>query len=277
PGHASGARVFGFQGTYSTSSGLDYMVNRYYTPKAAEFLSVDPELTSTHQPYAFGGGDPLNETDPLGLEWYWVHTTWHTYQGTKYAYECGGSVGHRSHNGTSGDHCGSKWCTNDGPCTTHAARGFDDAYGTPVASDAPGESASGAPTNVVAQFLQAMAEFTAFLRAVVANQQQLQEDRNAEQRSEEGPIDPATMGPIYPPSSDAGTNNGGRKLTGFGAVARTADVLGSAATCGATGGEIGGLFGFGGAIAGAAIGFFGCGIAAGVTGNWTEPPGPPSP
>ncbi|MGH9090686.1 MAG: DUF6531 domain-containing protein, partial [Acidimicrobiales bacterium] len=37
---------FGFQGTYSTSSGLDYMVNRYYTPKAAEFLSVDPELTS---------------------------------------------------------------------------------------------------------------------------------------------------------------------------------------------------------------------------------------
>ncbi len=69
----SGTKVtpFGFQGTYTTASGLDYMVNRYLTPTTDQFLSVDPMLAETGQPYAFTGDDPLNETDPLGLKgWY---------------------------------------------------------------------------------------------------------------------------------------------------------------------------------------------------------------
>ena len=59
--------VFGFQGSYADASGLDYMINRYYTPTTDQFLSVDPDLLQTGQPYAFTTDDPLNMTDPLGL------------------------------------------------------------------------------------------------------------------------------------------------------------------------------------------------------------------
>ncbi|MGH9089969.1 MAG: RHS repeat-associated core domain-containing protein [Acidimicrobiales bacterium] len=160
---------FGFQGTYSTSSGLDYMVNRYYTPKDAQFLSVDPELTSTHEPYAFGGGDPLNETDPLGLTWFWsyTHTTWYTYapgslKAQLHGMECGTPFGLGT-NETSGNHCGSKWCSGNGLCTAGAAKAFDLSYGTSLP---PAE-----PTNTVAIFLQTMANFTAYINAGLANQQ----------------------------------------------------------------------------------------------------------
>ena len=63
----SSSTSFAFQGGYRDSSGLEYLVNRYYTTKTAQFLSADPMLTSTGQPYAFTAGDPLNATDPLGL------------------------------------------------------------------------------------------------------------------------------------------------------------------------------------------------------------------
>ena len=42
-------------------------VGRYYDPGTDQFLSVDPDLAETGQPYAFTGDDPLNATDPLGL------------------------------------------------------------------------------------------------------------------------------------------------------------------------------------------------------------------
>jgi uncharacterized protein RhaS with RHS repeats len=42
-------------------------VDRYYDPATDQFLSVDPDLAATGQPYAFTGDDPLNKTDPLGL------------------------------------------------------------------------------------------------------------------------------------------------------------------------------------------------------------------
>jgi hypothetical protein len=44
-----------------------HLVNRYYDPASYQFLSIDPKVASTMQPYAFVGGDPLNESDPLGL------------------------------------------------------------------------------------------------------------------------------------------------------------------------------------------------------------------
>jgi RHS repeat-associated protein len=59
---------FGFQGAYTDPSGLVYLVNRYYDPSTDQFLSVDPDVAETGQPYAFTGDDPLNETDPLGLK-----------------------------------------------------------------------------------------------------------------------------------------------------------------------------------------------------------------
>jgi hypothetical protein len=42
-------------------------VNRYYDPSAGQFLSVDPDVAETGQPYAYTEDDPLNKTDPLGL------------------------------------------------------------------------------------------------------------------------------------------------------------------------------------------------------------------
>ena len=58
---------FGFQDGYTDPSGAVYLINRYYTPKTDQFISVDPDLAQTGEPYAFTGDDPLNLTDPLGL------------------------------------------------------------------------------------------------------------------------------------------------------------------------------------------------------------------
>ncbi len=65
----SGANVspFGFQGSYTDSTGLIYLINRYYDPTNDQFLSVDPMVEQTNQPYAFVNDNPLNSTDPLGL------------------------------------------------------------------------------------------------------------------------------------------------------------------------------------------------------------------
>lgn len=105
---------FGFQGSYGTASGLDYMVNRYYTPTTDQFLSVDPDLAKTGQPYAFTNDDPLNMADPLGLvpgKYYWNNTTWNKYQGTKYTYLC---VGNQIH-------CGGPSC-HGGPCVPSSSK-----------------------------------------------------------------------------------------------------------------------------------------------------------
>jgi hypothetical protein len=43
------------------------LVGRYYDPATDQFMSVDPLVMVTGQPFAFTGDDPINETDPLGL------------------------------------------------------------------------------------------------------------------------------------------------------------------------------------------------------------------
>ncbi len=58
---------FGFAGGYTEPTGLIYLVNRYYDPATGQFLSVDPALQSTQQPYSYANGDPLNAVDPSGL------------------------------------------------------------------------------------------------------------------------------------------------------------------------------------------------------------------
>jgi hypothetical protein len=43
------------------------LVGRYYDPGTGQFISVDPLVNETGQPYAYTGDDPVNGTDPLGL------------------------------------------------------------------------------------------------------------------------------------------------------------------------------------------------------------------
>ncbi|MEO9180359.1 MAG: RHS repeat-associated core domain-containing protein, partial [Acidimicrobiales bacterium] len=62
---------FGFQGSYVDSTGLIYLINRYYDPTTDQFLSIDPDVMATDQPYVFTNDDPLNGTDPTGLLCLW--------------------------------------------------------------------------------------------------------------------------------------------------------------------------------------------------------------
>jgi RHS repeat-associated protein len=59
---------FGFAGGYTDPTGLIYLVNRYYDPAAGQFLSVDPMVAETGQPYAYADDDPVNAIDPIGLD-----------------------------------------------------------------------------------------------------------------------------------------------------------------------------------------------------------------
>ncbi|HXO11823.1 MAG TPA: RHS repeat-associated core domain-containing protein, partial [Mycobacterium sp.] len=41
--------------------------NRYYNPATGQFVSVDPDVAGTGEPYGYAGGDPVDNTDPDGL------------------------------------------------------------------------------------------------------------------------------------------------------------------------------------------------------------------
>ena len=43
-------------------------INRYYDPSTDSFMSVDPDLQSTDQAFVFTNDNPLNSTDPLGID-----------------------------------------------------------------------------------------------------------------------------------------------------------------------------------------------------------------
>ena len=50
----------------STDNGLIYLRARTYDPSTAQFLSVDPALSETGEPYAYTGDSPVNGDDPTG-------------------------------------------------------------------------------------------------------------------------------------------------------------------------------------------------------------------
>ncbi len=47
---------------------MESVLNRYYDPSTDSFISVDPDVQETDQPYVFVNDNPLNATDPLGLK-----------------------------------------------------------------------------------------------------------------------------------------------------------------------------------------------------------------
>jgi RHS repeat-associated protein len=66
PAGLAAVTPFGFAGGYTDPDGLIYLIDRYYDPATGQFISVDPDLSQTQQPYEYTGGDPVNATDPTG-------------------------------------------------------------------------------------------------------------------------------------------------------------------------------------------------------------------
>jgi RHS repeat-associated protein len=66
--NGSNKSPFGFEGGYTDTSGLIYLNARYYDPATAQFLSVDPLVQQTGQPFAYAGDNPINWSDPSGLD-----------------------------------------------------------------------------------------------------------------------------------------------------------------------------------------------------------------
>lgn len=61
--------AFGYAGEYlDKDTGYYYLRARWYDPATAQFTSVDPKLLTTNLPYAYTAGNPLQYTDPLGLD-----------------------------------------------------------------------------------------------------------------------------------------------------------------------------------------------------------------
>ena len=65
-GGLSSYTPFGYAGGYTDSTGLIYLTARYYDPATGQFLSVDPAVTQTGQPYTYAAGNPVSESDPSG-------------------------------------------------------------------------------------------------------------------------------------------------------------------------------------------------------------------
>lgn len=92
---ASAATPFGFQGGYTDPTGLIFLIHRYYDPSTGQFLSVDPEVATTVQPYAYANDDPLNLTDPTGEESEGQFLSWLTTQshGVQVFFQCAAAHG----------------------------------------------------------------------------------------------------------------------------------------------------------------------------------------
>ena len=57
-----------FAGDYwDAETGFYYLRARYYDPTTGQFLSRDPAVAATRQPYSYVGDNPLNGIDPTGL------------------------------------------------------------------------------------------------------------------------------------------------------------------------------------------------------------------
>lgn len=67
PGGLTATTQFGYAGSYTDPTGLIYLIHRYYDPQSGQFLSVDPMVSQTVEPFAYADGNPVSKTDPSGL------------------------------------------------------------------------------------------------------------------------------------------------------------------------------------------------------------------
>ena len=68
----SATTPLGFNAQYTNSStDLIYLRARTYDPTTAQFLSVDPLVDETGEPYGYAGDNPVNRSDPTGLAEGW--------------------------------------------------------------------------------------------------------------------------------------------------------------------------------------------------------------
>jgi len=63
--------AFGYTGAWTDAdTALVHLRARDYDPATGQFLTVDPAVDQTRQPYAYTGNSPLTRTDPTGLDWW---------------------------------------------------------------------------------------------------------------------------------------------------------------------------------------------------------------
>ncbi len=74
-GGLTAATPFGFAGGYTDGNVLIYLLNRYYDSQEGQFMSPDPMLSQTMEPYGYAAGNPVSNTDPAG--YFPVHTRVH--------------------------------------------------------------------------------------------------------------------------------------------------------------------------------------------------------
>jgi RHS repeat-associated protein len=70
--HGTSGSPFGYAGQYQDSStgasGFDNMRARWFDSQTGSFTTRDPAFSQTDQAYPYSGGDPVNTTDPSGLD-----------------------------------------------------------------------------------------------------------------------------------------------------------------------------------------------------------------
>jgi RHS repeat-associated protein len=59
--------TFGYAGGYIDATQLIYLEHRYLDTSVGQFITDDPLVTVTGQPYSYGSDNPVNSIDPLGL------------------------------------------------------------------------------------------------------------------------------------------------------------------------------------------------------------------
>lgn len=72
-GGLSTSTPFGYAGNYTDPTGLTYNIHRYYDAQTGQFISVDPLVAQTEQPYEYAGDEPVDLADPSG-QWLGIDT-----------------------------------------------------------------------------------------------------------------------------------------------------------------------------------------------------------